>query len=105
MYDWYRRARVCIAYLSDFEHRESWGNSSFVRDFESCTWFTRGWTLQELLAPRRVDFYNRDWQKIGGRDTLCKVNAIARARGISADDLYEPIAQISVDREIDAMGF
>lgn len=27
----------------------------------NCRWFTRGWTLQELLAPRHVEFYDGNW--------------------------------------------
>jgi hypothetical protein len=34
-------------------------------------WFTRGWTLQELIAPRNVEFYSTDWQKIATKDELC----------------------------------
>ncbi|KJA17594.1 hypothetical protein HYPSUDRAFT_1010997 [Hypholoma sublateritium FD-334 SS-4] len=56
MYNWYRGASVCVAYLSETvdicgAHRDSW--------------FTRGWTLQELLAPAHSVFYNRDWEQLG----------------------------------------
>ncbi|KXH61821.1 hypothetical protein CSAL01_08587 [Colletotrichum salicis] len=33
-------------------------------------WFTRGWTLQELLAPKAVAFYNASWQLLGSKETL-----------------------------------
>ena len=36
-----------------------------------CCWFTRGWTLQELVAPRNVEFYSTDWRKIATKDELC----------------------------------
>ncbi|KIJ19550.1 hypothetical protein PAXINDRAFT_69577, partial [Paxillus involutus ATCC 200175] len=55
MFRWYRNAEVCIAYLAE---------SSTTEDFEYEPWFTRGWTLQELLAPLVVRFYNRDWQPL-----------------------------------------
>ena len=55
---------MCYAYLEDVEdlaedvsHPES--------SFRSNRWFTRGWTLQELLAPRRIKFFNGKWQAIG----------------------------------------
>ncbi|KAF9222158.1 HET-domain-containing protein [Gyrodon lividus] len=53
MFRWYRNAEVCIAYLAE---------SSTMEDFDSEPWFTRGWTLQELLAPLAIRFYNKDWQ-------------------------------------------
>ncbi|OAX33521.1 hypothetical protein K503DRAFT_725736 [Rhizopogon vinicolor AM-OR11-026] len=56
MFRWYRGSRVCIAYL---------GDSSSVADFPREVWFTRGWTLQELLAPWVIKFYGRDWVPIG----------------------------------------
>lgn len=52
MYKWYQQAHVCVAYLSETENLDSMQRDS---------WFTRGWTLQELLAPRSLDFYNRNW--------------------------------------------
>ena len=71
MYKWYQRSAVCYAYLSDVEslpqHSQQavWETVSFARS----RWFTRGWTLQELVAPRRVDFYTRDWGFINRKDT------------------------------------
>ena len=54
MYAWYKNASVCIAYLSDVSFE------NMVGDFPKSEWFTRGWTLQELLAPYDVWFYSRD---------------------------------------------
>jgi hypothetical protein len=36
-----------------------------------CRWFTRGWTLQELIAPKVVEFYSSDWQKIATKEEIC----------------------------------
>jgi len=33
-------------------------------------WFSRGWTLQELIAPSNVQFLNKNWKSIGGKRTL-----------------------------------
>ncbi|KAF8545565.1 HET-domain-containing protein, partial [Imleria badia] len=52
MYRWYHQSDVCYAYLHD------------VRDpseFIESDWFSRGWTLQELIAPRHLKFFTKDW--------------------------------------------
>ena len=33
-------------------------------------WFSRGWTLQELIAPKNVQFLNENWQRIGDKRAL-----------------------------------
>jgi hypothetical protein len=75
MFIWYKNARVCYAYLSDVPGDEdpSELNSSFVIS----RWFTRGWTLQELLAPLRVIFYGTNWVNIGDKGTLRETISIA----------------------------
>ncbi|KAH9941490.1 hypothetical protein B0H21DRAFT_824404 [Amylocystis lapponica] len=55
MFRWYRNAKLCIVHLADSLSRED-----MARD----AWFTRGWTLQELLAPRRMKFYNKHWEPL-----------------------------------------
>ena len=69
MFRWYEKGQVCYAYLSDVPNgEENIGalNSAFRRS----KWFTRGWTLQELLAPERVVFFDRDWVEIGTKSCL-----------------------------------
>ena len=39
-------------------------------DFRQSMWFTRGWTLQDLLAPRSVVVFSREGQKIGDKGLL-----------------------------------
>jgi hypothetical protein len=60
MYRWYQNAEVCYAYLSDVNDTDP--NSD---EFSKARWFTRGWTLQELLAPKRLVFYTATWKEIG----------------------------------------
>ncbi|KAI6004840.1 heterokaryon incompatibility protein-domain-containing protein [Pisolithus albus] len=73
MYRWYRNSQVCYAYLNDV------GESTFPAKkdddkFPQCSgwpeWFTRGWTLQELLAPKEVEFFNKGWEPIGNKRCL-----------------------------------
>ncbi|CAK7234027.1 hypothetical protein SEUCBS140593_008801 [Sporothrix eucalyptigena] len=55
MYHWYRDAAVCVAFLEDVPHNAP------NKDLFKSRWFTRGWTLQELVAPRHVYFYDANW--------------------------------------------
>ncbi|KAH8663645.1 hypothetical protein BGZ60DRAFT_411777 [Tricladium varicosporioides] len=64
MFEWYRGAQVCYVYLSDVSTAEE-NPYDDQSHFRKSKWFTRGWTLQELLAPDRVEFYDREWKQIG----------------------------------------
>ncbi len=63
MFKWYQRAQICYVYLSDQEPADD-----IIQ--KSCRWFSRGWTLQELLAPPKIEFYNREWSNIGNKENL-----------------------------------
>jgi hypothetical protein len=91
MFSWYRHSKICFVYLSDFELHESDGDShpdEFGTALRRCRWFTRGWTLQELLAPRHVRFLNSQWQKIGTRSDLHQ--PIAGITGLPKSVLFMP---------------
>jgi hypothetical protein len=68
MYQWYQDAQVCYAYLGDVRRGERLNDA--LRQSE---WFTRGWTLQELLAPSTVIFFTQDWYDIGSKGSLEEV--------------------------------
>ena len=65
MYRWYRQSDVCITYLAD---------TVDIPDMHGDSWFARGWTLQELLAPQNMVFYNKNWifltQNDGPKETI-----------------------------------
>ncbi|PTD06357.1 Vegetative incompatibility protein HET-E-1 [Fusarium culmorum] len=70
MFQWYRRASVCYTYMSDVpEGDDIWDPTS---RFYSSSWFQRGWTLQELLAPVDASFYNEEWNFIGTKADLSR---------------------------------
>jgi hypothetical protein len=68
MFEWYRSARVCYAFLSDLDHY-----TETEAGFRQSRWFTRGWTLQELLSPREVSFYDASWKFRGKRGDLLEI--------------------------------
>ncbi|KAF5363082.1 hypothetical protein D9758_012628 [Tetrapyrgos nigripes] len=68
MYEYYENAVVCYVYLFDVSGMLHPKNPE--SDFKRSKWFTRGWTLQELLAPKFIAFFGRDWTKIGTRWSL-----------------------------------
>jgi hypothetical protein len=68
MYRWYQNARVCYVYLADVPNGGDIGSGDLT--FEKSRWFTRGWTLQELIAPSDVRFYSQSWDPIGTKYTL-----------------------------------
>jgi hypothetical protein len=75
MFRWYRRATKCYVHLSDVhvpdevpdaqEFRITWEDA-----FRRSRWFTRGWTLQELLAPASVEFFSANGKQLGSKITL-----------------------------------
>lgn len=76
MYRWYEESAICYAYLSDLTPSTSQG---IFEDLKHCRWFTRGWTLQELLAPPSVLFYNKWWQEVGTKHSLqSQISTITR---------------------------
>ena len=72
MFEWYAAAGVCFALLEDVRggaHDPRARDSAFRR----ARWWTRGWTLQELVAPREVVFVGREWGVVGTREGLAAV--------------------------------
>ena len=91
MYRWYKKYSVCYAYMSDLSlhmsHTSRTGSEKPVK-FQDSRWFSRGWTLQELLAPRSVLFYDKDWVEIGTEFSLS--TEICSATGIFEGHLVGP---------------
>ncbi|KAL8308511.1 hypothetical protein RB593_006707 [Gaeumannomyces tritici] len=68
MFQWYKRASVCYVYLADVPDGDP--PQEPRSKFRESLWFGRGWTLQELLAPSDLRFYNSDWHELGTKKTL-----------------------------------
>jgi ankyrin repeat protein len=69
MFRWYKKANICYAYLLDVPGDDIPRNPR--SKFRKSRWFKRGWALQELLAPQRLQFYNSDWRCLGTKGEMC----------------------------------
>jgi hypothetical protein len=97
MYQWYAKAAFCYVFLEDLPSDGTWDLAE--KALPTCRWFTRGWTLQELLAPRiasNVRFYDKKFFYRGSKVEF--VNAISKCTGVPRDVLMgvDAIAKYSV---------
>ncbi|KAL4064876.1 heterokaryon incompatibility protein-domain-containing protein [Scleroderma yunnanense] len=73
MYRWYENSRVCYVYLHDV-HGSSFptarNDTTYANSNGYPEWFSRGWTLQEMIAPSHVQFFNKNWKPIGDKRML-----------------------------------
>ncbi|KIK23739.1 hypothetical protein PISMIDRAFT_57894, partial [Pisolithus microcarpus 441] len=93
MYRWYQNAQVCYAYLNDvgestFPTKKD--DNKFAESNGWPEWFVRGWTLQELIAPKEVKFFNKDWVHIGNKRQLEPM--LEKATGIPREVLRNGLA-------------
>ncbi|KAK3695839.1 heterokaryon incompatibility protein-domain-containing protein [Podospora appendiculata] len=94
MFAWYRSATVCMVYLPDFRHDPEQDGTewfSFIFSLAPCRWFKRGWTLQELIAPKDMVFYDESWSIIGSKTQMARdlayITNVDRAVLDDADNL------------------
>ncbi|TID26010.1 HET-domain-containing protein [Venturia nashicola] len=91
MFAWYRESAQCLVYLSDFKAESGSQGQSWTKDEGSdlgkCRWFSRGWTLQELIAPRRLCFFDKNWSQFGGTWDLSFMSTISTVTGIPPEML------------------
>lgn len=101
MHRWYRRAEKCYVYLSDISTPKRKGGDQNSKNtweaaFRESKWFTRGWTLQELLAPISVEFFSREGERLGDKRTL--EGRIHDITGIAVEALQgTPMSQFGID--------
>jgi hypothetical protein len=101
MFRWYQGAARCYVYLSDVssgDWKASNASAGYTWEsaFRASQWFTRGWTLQELLAPRSIEFFSREGKTLGDKRTL--EQQIHEITGIPTSALREnPLSQFDVD--------
>ncbi|KAK3305078.1 uncharacterized protein B0T15DRAFT_383696, partial [Chaetomium strumarium] len=101
MFRWYRDAAKCYVYLADVSipSLSADDNSSWEVAFRSSKWFTRGWTLQELIAPSSVEFFSKEGVRLGNRRSL--EQDIYDTTGIPVGALRgSPLSQFSVSERM-----
>ena len=65
MFNWYAWSGKCYVYLADVPAGSAATAAGREAAFRNSQWWKRGWTLQELLAPSAVEFYDREWAMLG----------------------------------------
>ncbi|KAH6692771.1 NACHT domain-containing protein, partial [Leptodontidium sp. MPI-SDFR-AT-0119] len=104
MFRWYQKAARCYVYLSDVSTRKRKASDTATKctwesAFRDSEWFTRGWTLQELLAPRSVEFFSRNCERLGDKGTLKRQIQEITAIPISALDVAL-LSQFTVEERL-----
>jgi hypothetical protein len=113
MFRWYSNAQICYAFLDDidmFDPMRSgdvkfaqenegmfWDKSIDLldeKDLTNARWFTRGWTLQELIAPMKIAFYIKGWKYVGNKSSMR--GKLARITGVNERMLKGFLPNVSV---------
>jgi hypothetical protein len=93
MWSWYRDAVECYVYLFDISATatELLSSTSGLEVLGRARWFSRGWTLQELLAPRKVVFYNCRWEVLAEKSQIgAELSKITRIPLVFLNGAYDP---------------
>jgi hypothetical protein len=101
MFGWYQNAARCYVYLPDVSvyTEDSKSHIEWESAFRNSRWFTRGWTLQELLAPKIVEFYSRDRIRLG--DKKSREEQIHEITGIAIEALQgRHLGDFSVEQRL-----
>jgi hypothetical protein len=103
MFRWYREAVKCYVYLSDVSAGQNDDQNhtphGWEATFRTSRWFTRGWTLQELLAPNAVDFFSREERLLGDKKVLVQqIHEITKIPTTAI--LGTPLTQFSTDERM-----
>ncbi|KAJ8128712.1 hypothetical protein O1611_g4925 [Lasiodiplodia mahajangana] len=104
MFRWYQNATKCYVYLSDVskshaEHVNEPLRSTWRKEFRESRWLTRSWTLQELIAPSSVEFFEREGQRLGDKKSLEQLLHNTTKISIGAFRGY-PLSGFSVDERM-----
>jgi hypothetical protein len=95
MFQWYGRAATCYVFLSDLSP-----SAPLESELQGCRWFTRGWTLQELIAPKNIDLFDQNWTYRGNK--LHFIDDLARITGVNIGVLQhtQPLSTVAVAQKM-----
>ncbi|PIL32572.1 hypothetical protein GSI_05275 [Ganoderma sinense ZZ0214-1] len=96
MYAWYCIADVCYTYLADV----SSSADKWEEEFRASRWHRRGWTLQELIAPKKLVFLSCDWLVLGSKAALAPLVEDVTGISISVLMFQEPLSAVPVARRM-----
>jgi hypothetical protein len=103
MFRWYKNAAKCYVYLSDIsipdDNVKNDSKLDFETAFRTAKWFTRGWTLQELLAPSSVEFFSADYKRLGDKVSLERLIHERTRIPVKALHRYDP-THFSIDERV-----
>ncbi|KAK3317916.1 heterokaryon incompatibility protein-domain-containing protein [Apodospora peruviana] len=94
MFQWYASARVCYAFLSDL------GSDDSIEALGRCSWFRRGWTLQELIAPTTLRFYDESWALRGTKTDHAELVSSITSVDESILLGHKPLSSIPIGRRM-----
>jgi hypothetical protein len=105
MFRWYKDGTRCYAFLQDisiydFDKNGPIYHSQFETALRKCKWFTRGWTLQELIAPKTVEFFSMEGERIGDKKSLEQQIHEITGVAIEAFQGTTPLSTFNVDEII-----
>ncbi|KAH6717032.1 hypothetical protein BKA61DRAFT_316777 [Leptodontidium sp. MPI-SDFR-AT-0119] len=103
MFRWYQDAATCYVYLSDVSKRyntnEIFSQSTWKSEFRHSKWFTRAWTLQELIAPKSVEFFSQEGARLGDKGSL--ESLLHEITGVSVEILRgKPLIELTVQERM-----
>lgn len=104
MFQWYRGAEKCYVYLADVsketqDQHDELARSTWKTAFRQSRWFTRGWTLQELIAPSSVEFFTQDGMWLGSKTSM--ENQISEITKIPVQALRgQSLSSFSIDERM-----
>ena len=97
MFRWYQKAAKCYVFLADVSTPAS--DDDRDSQLRKSRWFTRGWTLQELIAPKCVEFFSQQGERLGDRKSLER--KIHQITSISIHALRgEPLSHFPIDERM-----
>lgn len=70
MFQWYKQAKQCYVYLKDVSRTVQDSSNAWNVAFRASRWFTRGWTLQELIASPTISFFSVERVLLGTKTEL-----------------------------------